>query len=1150
MIPMSNYHLTDSQAQAVGLRSTAMLVSAAAGSGKTMVLTERLMARILEGEDIDRFLVITFTRAAAAELRGRILTQLNERIALHPHDAHLRRQNDRLYQAQIGTIDSYCADLVRENAHILGVSPGFAVLDEDRAKTILEKSLEEVLERAYERVGTDEPLRMLVDSVGAGRDDSALAQTVLDLYEKMRSYPMPWNWAEEALKKLDVRGLNDAAQTPWGKEILEDVKAESLFQAERLEKTADHIQKTPGLEPLARGYGDAFMQLAAQFRNMASASGESWDIARSLSAADTPRLKPVRVYTEEKDAAKDIWDSAKDSWKSMGSSLLGDSTSLLRDIGQTQAPMQALVQLTRELDEEYMRRKRRAQSYDFADLEHLCIQILCDDANGATELAKSVSQRFAEVMVDEYQDVNQIQETIFLRVSDEGKHLFMVGDVKQSIYRFRMAEPGIFNSKYAAFGQGVGGALVMLQENFRSRASILSACNGVFSKIMSPELGEVNYNEDAKLIPGASYPPEGEEKPELCVIKENAGDKEAAYVARRIREMVEEKQTFISDGAGGIRPVGYGDIAVLLRTPRTTGGIFRKALQEEGVPVSARQGGDFFRQPEVSFVLSMLSVVDNPRQDVPLAAALRGLPFGFTPDQLTQVRSAEKGDLWDALVSRAQEDENCRRFVDVVKELRSFAREEPTDSVLRRLYDLTNLMTICSAMSDAPRRTAELMQLYEFARRFEQSSGRGLFRFVNWLRDMDSRGEEPPMAAAGDSVQIMSIHKSKGLEFPVVFLVNTGHGWNPREGQVLCHSRLGLGMKITDAERGVRWPTLAYRGIALVEDREELSEQERVLYVAMTRARERLIITGSNRSAGKLISSTTADRESSLHPRILMKAKNAAEWLIKAATADDSATIRLVQPDFGLTEGEKEEEGTLPEADPELTETIRQRLSWQYPYENAVSLPSKLTATAVSQLMAREDDPESEMLVRERVGRNRFRRPNFHHRQRPLTGAERGIAVHAVMEHIDLTRTGSAEEIEEEIQRIREAGFLDENQAKAVNPEGILSFFRSEWGQRMRKAEHVEREYRFSLLCPANTWYEKAPEDEQILLQGVVDCCLEENGWLTILDFKTDATVQPQRYTGQLQAYASAMNRIFQKPVKQAVLWYLAHSTAVEVPLS
>ena len=1151
---MSDIRLTDPQRRAVDVRGRPVLVSAAAGSGKTRVLTERLMARVLEGENIDRFLVITFTRAAAAELKSRILTELNARLAASPRDGHLKRQNALLYRAKIGTIDSFCSDLVRENAHMLGVSPDFSVLDEERAQAIRARALEDVLDRAYEAIDADEDLRALVDSVGAGRDDRRLAELVLELDRQMQSRAFPEKWAQQALDMLDAP-YADAAETPWGAYLLSDAAEEAAYQAEELERAIGEMA-LPDNAPVMKGYGQAFGDMALLFRDVARAAADSWDGTRAVLDRPDPRLGRVGKDADEavRERMKAVWDRSKRAADRLRKTVTGSGAAALAGAAASKGPLTALMKLVFSLQREYGARKRRADVCDFADVEHMCVRLLCRDDGGPTALAAAVSDRFAEVMVDEYQDVNGVQEAIFRRVSHEGRTLFTVGDVKQSVYRFRLAEPAIFIRRYDAFADGTAGERVLLRENFRSRAGVLDACNAVFGRIMSRRLGDVEYDDEARLICGASdYPPEGEVRPELCVLEadgaggEEAPDRtllEARYVAGRIRAMVDAGEP-VSDGHGGTRPVRYGDIALLLRTPGTTGAAYRRALSEAGVPVSARQGGAFFSRPEVSFAVSLLAVVDNPRQDVPLIAALRGAPFGFTPDELSAVRTAGPGMMWDALLRRAESDERCRRFVRVVDELRSYAREEATDRVLRRLYDMTDLITVCSVMADGSRRIADLMQLYEYARQFEQDGGRGLFRFVGWLRELERRGMEPAASDAGDAVRLMSVHKSKGLEFPVVFLADNSHGWNGgQSGQVLCHDRLGLGMRMTDTVRGVRWPTLPWRAIRRLEQREELSEQERVLYVAMTRAKERLIMTCTLHGAAEKLAGLGPASDGPISPRVLLRAGSTADWLLPAAAADGGRTIdmKLVAPEAARP-APAQVQPDIPPADPALVQELDRRLDWRYPFQEAVSLPSKLTATAAGEMAPGAADPEAAELAPARTAAAPLRA------DRPLTGAERGVAAHLVMQYIDLAHTGSRDQIAGEIARLESMGFLDSRQAAAVDPEDILAFFRSELGARVLSAERVIREFRFSLLCPAGLWAPQAGQEEQILLQGVVDCCIQEAGALTVIDFKTDAEVVPERHTAQLQAYAAAMERIWRRPVRQAALWYLRRRQAAYCPL-
>ena len=1147
---MNELNYTEAQREAILTRGRPVLVSAGAGSGKTRVLIQRLTERVLAGEDIDRFLVITFTRAAAAELRSRVLRKLSRLSAADPSDRRLRRQSALLYRAQIGTIDSFCANLVRENAQLLGISPTFSVLDEERGAQMLARALDEVMDRAYESMGEDPAFRGLVNGVGAGLDDSVLADAVRELYIKMQGQAWPRAWAEEKLRLTDVSGFTDAGETLWGASLLAEAAASAAHCAESLE-TAAALMTRPEDPTFMDGYRESFAQAAARHRDIARACREGWDAVRIELAAAHPTLSRKRKNFDEelKERVKPVWDESRETFAGLRELFARDSAAELADIERTGPLLRVLTELVFRLEEEYAERKRRADALDFSDVEHLCLRLLSDGENG---VAVRLSARFAEVMVDEYQDVNDVQEQIFHYVSGGGRRLFMVGDVKQSIYRFRLAAPEIFRRKYGRFADAEEGARIDLRENFRSRGAVLDACNAVFRRIMSPALGEVAYDEHAALVRGESYYPdrEHEKKPELCVIDRlglSRAERELAeprYVAERIRAMVEAGEP-VHDGAGGTRPVTYGDIAILLRTANRTGGAYRRALAATGIPVIARQGGGFFALPEIRFCAAMLAAADNPRQDVPLVAAMRGLPFSFTPDELSAVRTADReGDLWDAVCLRAEVDEKCARFRAAVEELRDLAREEPTEALLRWLYDRTGLYAACAAMPDGLRRGAALMQLYEYARRFEAEGSRGLFRFVAWLRQLEENEAEPALNTDGGAVRILSIHKSKGLEFPVVFLSDNSRPWTDHgHAQVRSHSELGLGMRLTDEELGVSRATLPLTAIRRRAKREELSEWERLLYVGMTRARERLIMTCTADDAAKTMAALGGPSEEALPPELLAGDANIAKWLMRAAAADGGRTIRVRCVTREMLSAQEETSGSVsadrPAADPALADALRKRLAWSYPYAAAEALPSKLTATGIRRT-EKTADPEARPLERRPRGPRQLRRPDLGRADEPLSGAERGVAEHLAMQYIDFGKASTEEGVLAELSRLREQGFLTKQQAEAVPPGDILAFFASGLGKRVLASDRVYREFRFSLLCPAERWYPDAPAGEEILLQGVVDCCFEEaDGSLTVVDFKTDARAEPERYADQLGAYAMAMERITGKPVGKTVLWYL-----------
>ena len=1148
---------TPAQRQAIEGRGRAMLVSAAAGSGKTAVLTDRLIARVREGADIDRFLVITFTRAAAAELKGRIMKKLTALSEAEPDNRHLRDQTARLYRAPIGTIDSFCLDLVRENAQELGLDPDFAVADPDRSEALLALALEEVLEEAYQRA---EPAFLaLVENVCTGRDDKKLEELLRSLYASMLSRADGESWLAGHLEVTEAEEAADAGETRWGRAVLQEASREAARISARLEHTLEQMRAFDDNGALLSKNADAFAEAALQLRDLArEAEGGSWDKTAARLPIDFPRRGGVRNYPdpERKLMVDEVWKQCKKEAEGLQTLLAGSSAKLLAEIRETKPMLRALGGLLGELDRVFCRRKREAGLCDFADAERMALRLLRAEDGGPSALARSLSERLEEVMVDEFQDINAMQGAIFELVSDGGKKLFMVGDVKQSIYRFRHAEPGIFLSYYRRFEAGEG-ELVLLRENFRSLPPVLRGINALFERLMSRELGDVAYDESAALRPGdetAAAPDWA--RPELLMVpldrdesdkKPDRLEAEALAVARRIREWLEGGAT-VTDKEEGERPMRCGDIAILLRSPRSSAATFSRVLEEQGIPVEAQQTGRFFLQAEVVFTLAVLAVTDNPLQDMELLAVLRGMPFRFSPDELAAVRAAGmKVSLWEALCLRAEEDARCRQVTELIRELRELAMDEPTQTVLRTVYDRTQLMALCAAMPDGELRCGRLTALYEQARRFEQGGRRGLFLFLQMLKSMQERGEEPLLTTEGsDAVHILSVHKSKGLEYPAVILADVERKWNRQDmfRSVLMHDTLGVGLFVNDNERGARWQTLPHRAIVRRLIREDLSEQMRVLYVALTRARERLVVVSSAENPGWTAQADPLmDDEGRFLPAELEKDKCLGDWLGIAFAADggEHTVLRIEGTQMEASAPAVPARENAP-ADEETLRELDAMLRWRYPYEGAVTLPSKLTATDLGK--AWEPDAEAGSLQRPS---GHFRSPQWQTRTDALTGTERGTAVHLVLQHIALSKTGSVPEIRGEIERLRALGFLDERQAEAVDPEDVLAFFASDIGQRVRAAERVEREFRFSLLVSARQFAPEAPEEDEILLQGAIDCWLEENGALTLIDFKTDARFEPERHETQLRAYAGALERMTGRRVEKAVLWYIRLRRSAEI---
>ena len=1165
---MAEFKPTPSQKLAIEDRGGELLVSAAAGSGKTRVLTERLMRWITEGDaprSIDNFLIITFSTAAAAELRSRISEELSARAAADPGSKRLRRESALVRRAQIGTIHSFCSALLREYAGRAGIAPDFAIADEDRARELRRLSLETVLEAAYAEA---EPgFIQLADTVGAGTDDRRLESLVLELHGKLQSHARPGDWAARQSELFET-GAEDAADTPWGRELLESAADELLWWAGEFDEL---VRSLAGFEKMGKAYVPSFSETASSLRGAAKRAAEGWDALREALPIEFPRLGTLRGGGEDPELAeraKARREACKKAAKRLEKGFTLPSAQLLRDMRATAPAMRALLKLVGDFDAEYTRRKRRRSLLDFADLEHLAARLLTEPDGSPTETAREVSRRYAEVMVDEYQDVSLVQDMIIRAVSDSGRRLFMVGDVKQSIYRFRLADPTIFLKKYESYAdapqpEGVP-RRVFLRESFRSRGEVVDAVNAVFGCLMSKGLGEMEYDERARLRAGLEYPgvvpvpelvavplpgaDEDEERPDKIEV-------EAAYAARMMRRLVETGAK-ISEG-GALRPLGYGDIAVLLRSVNVSGPVWRRVLAREGVPVEAGQSGGFFEAPEVAVILSLLAVIDNPRQDVALISVLRSELFGFTNDELTEIRlMSGEGDFYAALSARAEVSEKARAFLDTLARLRDFARDSELATLIWEIYESLGCMALCSAMRDGEGRRARLLRLFELARSFETTGWRGLRRFLDWLRSMRERGEEPafPDEDGGGAVRIMSIHRSKGLEFPVVFIGDTARQFNRSDlrGSVLVHPELGLGPKFTDAARGIEYPTLARRAVANRLERELLSEELRLLYVAMTRARERLFITCTFADPQKAMDKLAPAAQEHIPAQALLPMRSMAEWLICAAlgTGGRALTLSIGGDEEGAPRrvtpaAQPEPERTGEEASPVDFDAL---LAWRYPHSGAETLPSKLTATELKSLA--EPDAESAELL-PRAART-FRRPDIALAARRLTAAERGTATHLALRYLELGALTTPEAAREAVDRLAAAGKLSAREAAAVDAAGLCRFALSPLGRRITAAPRVLREFPFALLCPAERFFPGA-EGEELLLQGVVDCCLIEPDGAVIVDYKTDriapeaAPERAKRYAAQLETYAWAVSRITGLAVKAKIVYFLQPGEAVEL---
>lgn len=1140
---MNDFKPTKSQQQAIDTRGRSVLVSAAAGSGKTRVLTQRLIKAVEDGADIDSFLVITFTKAAAAELKGRIVGEIAERIAQEPDNRRLRRQSALCAKAQIGTIDSFCQTFLRENCHAAQLAPEFKVIEEDRAEAIKARVIERVLDACYENPTDD--FRILADTVGAGRDDSRLAKTVLDIHRKTQSHARPEKWLREQLEEMQ-REVSDVAQTPWGREILDGVESSAEYWGQRM----DELCILAGQHPqIAEKYLASLEDTALSLRDLARACKSGWDSARQFLPVSFPALGRLvnSPSPETSEYIKQVRKLCKAAADKFPKTLSDSSEKLLEQLRAGIPAMRELVELTVRFDRQYSAEKRRRAEVDFADLEHLTAQLLTNEDSSPTALAREISTRFTEIMVDEYQDVNRVQDDIFRALSNDGKNLFMVGDIKQSIYRFRLADPNIFTQKYSEFsfledadeGEPVK---IMLQENFRSRREVIDECNAVFGCCMSEKLGEIEYDEHAQLKCGASYPGSVPE-PELILISaqgeeddlRSKAEKEALVVADKISQLMSSGMTV------GDRPLRWSDIVILMRSANSAGDTYRRALLERGIPVSAGQSGSFFGDSEVSELISLLAVIDNPHKDVPLIAVLRSPAFGFTPDELTEIRVADtQCDFYTALTKAAETNEKCSAFLQKLSVLRARAPEETVSEFIRYIYNELDLEALCAAMRDPARRLSNLQTVLELAKRFEAGGFRGLHRFCQWLDRLAERGGDIGSAAGEDAVQIMTIHKSKGLEFPVVFLCDTSRKFNDGDLRqtVLVHSELGLGAKIYDPVRRLEYPGVQRNAISSRLRREQLSEEMRLLYVALTRAKERLFMTAAVKAPEDKLQKMMLKCTDPMSPEVLLTAQSMADWLIYAKLCRDSESLSIVYPE-SVTAAEESAVIQEVEVRPELVREIERCTGYVYPHESASGLPSKATATELKRLAVQDEEAASIAPLPEL----NFRMPEPDKAER-LTPAQRGTALHTLLQYIDYGKTGTAQDVRSELARLTSRGFLSAAQAESIDVGRVTALFSSDIGRRMLAAKVCRREFKFSLLCPAERFFDSG-EGEKVLLQGVMDCVIEEPDGITVIDYKTDRVrgealkVRAEEYRRQLEVYAYAAERIMGKPVRECVLYFL-----------
>ena len=1167
--------LTFEQQMAVNNRGGKLLVSAAAGSGKTKVLVDRLLSYMEDPSDpanVDDFLIITYTKAAAAELRGKIAAKLTERIARNPENRHMQQQIQRLYLAKISTVHSFCADILREYAHRLDISSDFRVAEENECVEIQLQALEKVIEEAYEKAADNPDFCAFVDTQGFGRDDRSVPEIILKVYNSAKCHLDPNGWLEWCISSAQIDDCSDAGETLWGKYLIDNLHSYLDLQINALNTCVHLASETDEMEKPLAILRDTLFQLE-QLRQ-----AETWDQINSRKSIDYGRLVFSKKCPDQElvERIKAVRNACKKGLEKKLRNFSDSSEQILADLKQSCAAARGLVALTRSFGAEYEKRKKVRRILDFGDLEHRVLDLLLGKKrSGPTMLAKEIGHRFREIMVDEYQDSNEVQDAIFSALTLQKNNCFMVGDVKQSIYQFRLAEPGIFIEKYNQYTTAEEatpgeGRKIHLNKNFRSGSGVISAVNDVFSACMSEKVGGLTYGEAERLYEGIPHIPLQEPEVSLCAIaiKEDTYAEEAAFVADKVKQLLDERH-MIREG-DTLRPVAAEDIVILLRSPGSVGGEFSYALEQRGIRCTIGGSGDILQTEEIRTLRSILQIINNPLQDIPLIAVLSSRVFAFTADDLAMIRKGNRyRSFYEAL--KLSDMEKSREFICTLDSLRKQAKMDTLSQLLQHIFMQTKLDSIYSCLTDGDRRAENLQLFCQLAASYEATGRKDIAQFLDHLSALEKKGYSAPSdQKIPGAVTIMSIHKSKGLEFPVVFLCALSRGFNhdSSKAQVLCDKTLGIGLSCVDTRNRVRYPSISKRAISVKMMADGLSEEMRVLYVAMTRPKDRLIMT----YAGKNLEADLQDiaLRMDISPKQLMTSEVdcPGSWILQTAmTRVESGALFALggKPsnvrvcdlywDVSVCEGHPQtgdinivaEQCKMPEMAVSL---IEKGLRYRYPHFDATNIPSKQTAT---ELKGRVKDQEvTENVPEVRYYQRRFRQPGFV--DESLTGKDYGSAMHAVLQYIELEKCSELAGVEKELERLTQANLISPIQASAVEKEQIVHLANTPLAKRISTCQTVLREFKFSILDDVEKYF-PGVQGEKILLQGVVDCALIDPDGITILDFKTDRvdhqslSALAAQYTPQVCSYANALERIYHLPVKAVYLYFFRLGEFVEVSI-
>ena len=1239
---MSETKWTDEQQQAIDTRKCNLLVAAAAGSGKTAVLVERIIKIITNEEnpvDIDKLLVVTFTSAAAAEMRERIAAAISKALEKNPNSKNLQKQLTLLSRANITTMHSFCLDVIKNYFYTIDLDPSFRIADETEITLMKNEIIEDIFEELYEE--DNEYFKGLVEAYSTAKDDEKLKDIILNLYKFSMSGPWPESWLIEKAEEFNIKTLEELDKTKWVEILKDNIRVEVEGFINMYHKAIELISDTEGLE----AYLDTFRGDLECLENVYESLNYGLsEIYAALNGVVFTKLKTVRKSAVFDENAQGTVKSIRDTVKKKVKSLIEDSFTFtpeesLQGIKDVYPYMKELSRITLDFLDKFNEKKREKNLLDFNDLEHLCLKILIDrDENNniiPSGVAEHFKEFFDEVLVDEYQDSNNVQETIIDLVSrknSDDPNVFMVGDVKQSIYRFRQAKPELFLDKYSRYPLASGGKerKIQLYKNFRSRDEVLRGVNFIFKMVMSNVVGELEYTDDEALHLGATFLENQEEDSEVGgsielhiidksgneaeeVVEEELQESEeeeeevdaisleAKLVSKRIKELFEVKDgkrfKVFDKETKEYRDVKYKDIVILLRATKNWSEIFLDELGAEGIPVYADTGSGYFESIEIRTIMSLLKIIDNPLQDVPMIAVLKSPIMGFTAEELSEIRLLNKEKYFYEIIKDIYDEKyevsdtlkaKCNKVISDLEKWRNKTIYTPIDEFIWYLYMDTAYYGYVGAMPNGTLRQANLKILFQRAKQYESTSFKGLFNFITFINKLrKSSGDMGSAKILGeneDVVRIMSIHKSKGLEFPIVFTCGMGKQFNLMDlsNSILFHEELGFGPDFVNLNNRNSYSTLAKEAIKKRIRLETLSEEMRILYVAFTRAKEKLIITGATRDLDKSIKnwvSAASLDENIILPSEVLKGKSYLDWIAMAICKHRQgeelreqcgASRELIVDDFSnwdvqmwrksdilgdknLEPVDKIEENTLniTATNISVDKEIKRRLGYKYQYEEGSILPSNVSVSDLKRKdLQYEDEAETLEIFREKE----IIKPKFLQEEKVFTAAEKGTLMHYVMLRLDFDRVGSVAEIKKQIEELVLNKSLTEKEAKVIRYTKIFNFFKSDLGKRILKAHEegrmVHRELPFfteiSSLDINPELNKEIYQNEKIRLQGIIDGFFKEEDGIVLFDYKTDYLEEGnedeiiERYMVQMKYYKEALEKVTESRVKEVYLYLFA----------